>query len=37
MPEQIVRNLPAPFIEALGKTYGTALTDAYGQPTDTSA
>ena len=37
MPEQIVRNLPSEFIEALGKTYGTALTDAYGKPTDTSA
>ena len=37
MAVQQIQNLPAPFIEALGKSYGTALTDAFGKPIDTSA
>ena len=37
MGVQQIQNLPAPFIEALGKSYGTALTDAFGKPIDTSA
>ena len=37
MAVQQIQNLPAPFIEALGKSYGTALTDSFGKPIDTSA
>ncbi len=37
MGVQQIQNLPAPFIEALGKSYGTALTDSFGKPIDTSA
>ena len=37
MGVQQIQNLPAPFIEALGKSYGTALTDSFGKPINTSA
>ena len=36
MAETTTRQLPAPFIEALGKTYADQLTKQVGKPVDTS-
>ena len=36
MAETTTRQLPGPFIEALGKTYGDQLTKQVGKPVDTS-